>query len=86
MATHGTKDYRRDMAAIHEEVVSTGEAAIITKDGKPYVKVVPVGEEDVLAELRRRGDIVWPTAVRVEVEPIHAGADDTTDVIAGSRR
>ena len=86
MTTHGTKDYRRDMAAIHDDVVRTGEPAIVTKDGKPHVKVVPASEEDVLENLRRRGDIVWPTAARIEVEPIYAGGDDSTEVIAGHRR
>lgn len=86
MSTHGTKEYRQDMAAIHDEVVRTGQPSIITKDGKPYVKVVPVTDEAILRRLREEGFVVMPTARRVPVEPIDAGGDDTTSIIAHDRR
>lgn len=86
MSTHGTKEYRRDMAAIHDEVVRTGEPTIVTKDGKPYVKIVPAAEENVLRRLQEEGAVLMPTARRRPVEPIDAGGDDTTAIITNARR
>ncbi|GAA4530839.1 hypothetical protein [Amycolatopsis samaneae] len=85
MTSHGTKEYRQDMAAIHEEVVRTGKPTIVTKDGKPYVKIVPALEEDVLHRLREAGAIVLPSARRQTIEPIDAGGDDSTEVIGKAR-
>jgi antitoxin (DNA-binding transcriptional repressor) of toxin-antitoxin stability system len=89
MTTHGTKEYRHDMAAIHEHVVTTGEETIITKDGKPYVKVVPASQESTLSRLQREGRVSLPEAARRQrrpIEPIDAGGDDTTAVVAASRQ
>jgi antitoxin (DNA-binding transcriptional repressor) of toxin-antitoxin stability system len=89
MASHGTKEYRRDMAAIHEHVAKTGEETVITKDGKPYVKIVPASQESTLARLQREGRVSLPEAGRRQrrpIEPIDAGGDDTTSVVAAARR
>lgn len=84
--TRGTKEYRRDMAAIHDEVVRTGEPVIVTKDGKPYVRVVPATDEAALDRLRAEGAVVLPKTRRPLVEPIDAGGDDTTAILARERR
>lgn len=86
MSTHGTKEYRRDMAKIHDEVVRGGEPAIVTKDGKPHVKIVPATEESVLERLRDEGAVLMPRARRRPIEPVDAGGDDTTALIADARR
>ncbi|MTD54175.1 type II toxin-antitoxin system prevent-host-death family antitoxin [Amycolatopsis pithecellobii] len=86
MTTHGTKEYRQEMAAIHDEVVRTGEPTIITKDGKPYVKIVPVTDEAILHRLEKQGRVIMPKARRIPVEPIDAGGGDSTEIIAGNRR
>jgi antitoxin (DNA-binding transcriptional repressor) of toxin-antitoxin stability system len=85
MSTHGTKEYRQEMAAIHEEVVRTGEPTIVTKDGRPYVKIVPAVQEAALQRLHDEGAVVLPSARRVPVEPIDAGGDDTTSIVADIR-
>jgi prevent-host-death family protein len=85
MSTHGTKEYRQEMAAIHEEVVRTGEPTIVTKDGRPYVKIVPAAQETALQRLQDEGAVVLPSARRVPVEPIDAGGDDTTSIVADIR-
>lgn len=75
------------MAAIHDEVVSGGEPAIVTKDGKPYVKIVPATEESVLERLRDEGAVLMPRSRRrPPIEPLDAGGDDTTALIVDARR
>lgn len=86
MTTHGTKDYRRDMAAIHDEVVRTGRSAIVTKDGEPYVKIVPATEDSVLRRLQDEGAVLMPRSRRQPIEPFDSGGDDSTAIIAGARR
>lgn len=86
MRTHGAREYRREMAAVHDEVVRTGESVIVTKDGKPYVKIVPADQESVLQSLREEGVVLMPSRRRPAVEAIDAGGDDTTAVIASGRR
>lgn len=86
MSEHGTKEYRRDMAAIHDEVVSTGQPAMVTRDGRPYVKVVPATEEAALKRLEDEGIVLMPRARREPVEPFDAGGDDTTSIVADARR
>ncbi|WP_236789248.1 type II toxin-antitoxin system Phd/YefM family antitoxin [Amycolatopsis sp. GM8] len=86
MAKHGTKEYRRDMAAIHDEVVRTGEPAVITKDGKPYVRIVPETDDSTLRALADAGVVIMPSHRRIAVEPIDAGGDDSTEIIADNRR
>lgn len=89
MATHGTKEYRHDMAAIHDHVARTGEETIITKDGKPYVKIVPATRESTLSRLRSEGQVSVPRVDRrhrPSIDPIDAGGDDTTSVVAAARR
>lgn len=89
MASHGTKEYRHDMAAIHDHVAKTGEETIITKDGKPYVKVVPAAQESTLSRLQREGRVSLPETgkrQRRPIEPMDAGGDDTTSVVAALRR
>jgi antitoxin (DNA-binding transcriptional repressor) of toxin-antitoxin stability system len=89
MAIHGTKEYRHDMAAIHEHVVNTGEETVITRDGKPYVKIVPASQESTLSRLEREGRVSRSEAGRRQrrpIEPIDAGGDDTTSVVAAARR
>lgn len=86
MDTRGTKEYREHMAAIHDEVVRTGKPVTVTKDGKPYVRIVPAGEESVLQGLADAGVVVLPKARRRSVQPIDAGGADSTTVVAESRR
>lgn len=86
MVIRGTKEYRQDMAAIHEHVARTGEPAIVTKDGEPHVKIVPATEEATLERLERQGVVRMPTARRAPVEPIDAGGDDSTSIISEARR
>lgn len=86
MVTRGTKEYRQDMAAIHEHVARTGESVVITKDGAPHVKVVPAAEEETLERLQEQGIVRLPSTRRPLVEPIDAGGDDSTPVISGARR
>lgn len=86
MSVYGAKEYRRDLAAIHDEVVKTGEPATITRDGRPYVKVVPATEESALQRLHEEGIVSIPQARREAVEPIDAGGDDTTSIIGEVRR
>lgn len=86
MSEHGAKEYRGDMAAIHDEVVQTGEPALVTRDGRPYVKVVPASEESELQRLADEGAVVIPSARRASIEPIDAGGDDTTSILGDLRR
>lgn len=86
METHGTKEYRQHMAAIHEHVARTGESVTITKDGVPYVKVVAASEAGVLERLAAQGLVSRPQAVRAPIEPVDAGGDDSTPVISEGRR
>lgn len=86
MTEHGTKEYRRDMAAIHDEVVRTGQSVTVTKDGKPYVRIMPATEESVLRQLQDEGAVLMPRSRRQPIEPLESGGDDTTAIIADARR
>lgn len=86
MSSHGAKEYRRDMAAIHDEVVRTGEAALVSRDGRPYVKVVPATEEATLRRLEEEGVVQMPRTRRPHIDPIDAGGDDTTAILTDTRR
>lgn len=57
MTDMGVKEYRRDMAAVHDEVVRTGEPAVITRDGLPLVKIVPASAETTLAAVAAAGRV-----------------------------
>lgn len=86
MGTTGTKEYRRGMAAIHERVARTGEVEIVTKDGEPYVKIVPAGADATLERLAADGRVRLPAGPRRPVQPVDAGGDDTTAIVAQARR
>ena len=86
MTSHGTKEYRRDMASIHEHVATTGEEVVVTRAGRPYVKVVPATEQSLLERLHAEGKVRLPTGPRRAVTPVDAGGEDSTDVIATMRR
>lgn len=86
MSSHGTKEYRSEMAAIHDEVVRTGKPSIVTKDGRPYVKIVPATDESVLSRWYEAGAVVLPKTRRPVVEPVDAGGDDTTEILERERR
>jgi antitoxin (DNA-binding transcriptional repressor) of toxin-antitoxin stability system len=89
MTTYGTKEYRRDMAPIHDHVAQTGEETVITKDGKPYVKIVPASQESTLSRLQSEGRVSLPRVDRRHrppIDPIDAGGDDTTSIVADMRR
>lgn len=86
MTTRATRDYRRDMASIHEHVATTGEEVVITRGGRPYVKVVPASEESVLERLHAEGRVRLPARPRDPIAPIDAGGEDSTDIIAEMRR
>jgi antitoxin (DNA-binding transcriptional repressor) of toxin-antitoxin stability system len=89
MKTHGAKEYRRDMAAIHDHVAQTGEETVITKDGRPYVKIVPASQESTLSRLRAERRVSLPRVDRRHrppIDPIDAGGDDSTSIVAATRR
>lgn len=86
MTTRATRDYRRDMASIHEHVATTGEEVVITRGGRPYVKVVPATRESIFDRLEAEGRLTRPSEPRRPVTPIDAGGHDTTEIIAEMRR
>lgn len=86
MERYGTKEYRQDMSAIHDQVARTGEPVLITKDGKPYVKIVPAAEESVLERLVDEGLVSWPNRRRPVFDPIDLGGRDSTEIISENRR
>jgi antitoxin (DNA-binding transcriptional repressor) of toxin-antitoxin stability system len=86
MASYGTKEYRREMRAIHEAVVRSGEAATVTRDGRPWVRVTPADAASTLERLQQEGRVSLPARPRVAIEPIDAGGEDSTGVIGDARR
>lgn len=84
--THGVREYRRDMAAINDHVATTGEEVVITRDGKPWIKIVPANRESILERLHAEGRLTLPSGPREPVEPIDAGGSDSTEIISEMRR
>lgn len=86
MEAHGIREYRRHMAAINDRVATTGEEVLITRDGRPWIRIVPATRESILERLHAEGRLTLPSSPREPIEPIDVGGSDSTEVISELRR
>ena len=68
----GAAKFKAQCLGIIDEVAATGEAVVVTKRGKPKVRIVPVEDGDMpyagFGYMKGRGEIVGDIMAPIDVE------------------